>query len=226
MGLRERKKWQTRKLISDVASGLFVLRGFDNVTVAEVAEAAGVSAKTVFNYFPKKEDLFLDRFPEAVELITAAVRQRPEGETPQAALRRLFLGLLEQRHPLGGIGPGYQRFWQVVLDSPALRARARELAEELENVLAGLLAEAAASAPDDPRPRVAAALVMAAYRGAYLTGARRIIAGEPAQDVRRDHITLVNRSFDALDAALASLYATPVHGRRGDETPVPEPPGV
>lgn len=79
MGLRERKKRQTRSLISDVASGLFVQRGFDNVTVAEVAEAAGVSAKTVFNYFPRKEDLFLDRYPEAVELVTRAVRERAEG---------------------------------------------------------------------------------------------------------------------------------------------------
>lgn len=60
-GLRERKKWETRRRISDVATGLFFARGFDNVTIAEVAEAAGVSRMTVFNYFPRKEDLFLDR---------------------------------------------------------------------------------------------------------------------------------------------------------------------
>ncbi|MCT9935157.1 TetR/AcrR family transcriptional regulator [Planotetraspora sp. A-T 1434] len=202
IGLRERKKRQTRKLISDVASGLFIRRGFDNVTVAEVAEAAGVSTKTVFNYFPRKEDLFLDRFPEAVELITQAVRERPEGERPLSALRRLVLGLLERRHPLGGMGDGYEYFWQVVLDSPGLQARAREWADELESLLAALLAEAAGAEPGDPWPRVEAALVVAAYRTAYATGVRRIMAGERADDVIEDHIALLNRSFDALERAL------------------------
>ncbi len=60
-GLRERKKRQTRQHISDVATGLFLERGFDAVTIAEVAEAADVSVNTVYNYFPAKEDLFLDR---------------------------------------------------------------------------------------------------------------------------------------------------------------------
>ncbi|MFC7640604.1 TetR/AcrR family transcriptional regulator [Streptosporangium lutulentum] len=125
LGLRERKKRQTRQLISDVASSLFVQRGFDNVAVAEVAEAANISTKTVFNYFQRKEDLFFDRFPQAVDLISWAVRERPPGESPLAALRRLALELLKQRHPLGGVGDRYRFFWQVVLDSPALQARAR-----------------------------------------------------------------------------------------------------
>ena len=58
-GLRERKKLATRRAISDIATGLFMERGFDNVTVAEVAEVANVAKMTVFNYFPRKEDLFL-----------------------------------------------------------------------------------------------------------------------------------------------------------------------
>lgn len=69
--LRERKKRETRQRISDEATMLFVARGFDEVTVAEIAKAAHVSAMTVFNHFPRKEDLFLDRIPEAVELFTA-----------------------------------------------------------------------------------------------------------------------------------------------------------
>ncbi|WP_406317740.1 TetR/AcrR family transcriptional regulator [Streptosporangium sp. NBC_01639] len=202
-GLRERKKLQTRKMISDTASGLFIQRGFDNVTVAEVAEAANVSTKTVFNYFPKKEDLYLDRFPEAAELITRAVRERPEGEEPLAALRRLLLSLLNQRHPLGGIGENYQFFWQVVLDSPALQARARELVDGLEHLLGSLLAEATGADPDDPWPTVAAALVVSAYRAAYIFAARRILAGERPDDVIADHTALLNRSFDALERALA-----------------------
>ncbi|WP_285784492.1 TetR/AcrR family transcriptional regulator [Microbispora sp. NBRC 16548] len=208
LGLRERKKRQTRQLISDVASGLFMQRGFDNVTVAEVAEAAGVSTKTVFNYFPRKEDLFLDRYPEAVELVTRAVRERPEGEMPLAALRRLFLGMLREGHPLGGIAPGFEVFWQVVQDSPALRARARELVEEFEGVLAHLFAEAAGSDPvdpADPAPRLAAALVVAAYRAVYVTSIDRIRAGDPMQDVLADRITLLDRALQAVERAVAAF---------------------
>jgi AcrR family transcriptional regulator len=205
LGLRERKKRQTRSLISDVASGLFVQRGFDNVTVAEVAEAAGVSAKTVFNYFPRKEDLFLDRYPEAVELVTRAVRERAEGETPVAALRRLFLGMLRDGHPLGGIAPGYEVFWQVILDSPALRARARELVEEFEGVIAGLFAEAAGSDPGDPAPRFAAALVVAAYRAVYITSIDRIRAGDPMQDVIADRAVQLDRALRAVEHAIAAF---------------------
>lgn len=205
LGLRERKKRQTRQLISDVASGLFMQRGFDNVTVAEVAEAAGVSTKTVFNYFPRKEDLFLDRYPEAVELVTRAVRERAEGESPLVALRRLFLDMLREGHPLGGIAPGYEVFWQVILDSPALRARTRELVEEFESVLAGLFAEAAGSDPADPAPRLAAALVVAAYRAVYVTSIDRIRAGDPMQDVIADRITLLDRALQAVERAVAAF---------------------
>ena len=77
--LRERKKRETRQRISNVATGLFMLRGFDNVTVAEVAEAANVSKMTVFNYFPRKEELFFDRGAEAIELTEAAIRDRAPG---------------------------------------------------------------------------------------------------------------------------------------------------
>ncbi|MEU8057145.1 TetR/AcrR family transcriptional regulator [Microbispora bryophytorum] len=220
LGLRERKKRQTRSLISDVASGLFMQRGFDHVTVAEVAEAAGVSTKTVFNYFPRKEDLFLDRYPEAVELVTQAVRERAEGESPLAALRRLFLGMLREGHPLGGIAPGYEVFWQVILDSPALRARTRELVEEFEGVLAGLFAEAAGSAPADragpagpadragpadPAPRLAAALVVAAYRAVYVTSIDRIRAGDPVHDVIADRMVLLERALLAVERAVAAF---------------------
>ncbi|WP_432927589.1 TetR/AcrR family transcriptional regulator [Microbispora sp. CA-135349] len=202
LGLRERKKRQTRSLISDVASGLFIQRGFDNVTVAEVAEAAGVSAKTVFNYFPRKEDLFLDRFPEAVELVTRAVRERGEGEGPLAALRRLFFRMLKEGHPLGGIAPEYQVFWQVILDSPALRARAREMLEEFEGMLAALIAEAAGTDPAEPAPRLAAALVVAAYRTVYVTSVGRIRAGDPGEEVLAAHVALLDHALQAVERAV------------------------
>src|ERR687885_383370 len=92
MGLRESKKLRTRQEIADKAMELFVARGFDRVTVAEVAAAAGVSEKTVFNYFPTKEDLFFDEVPARQAALVDAIRRRQPGESIVAALRRLQAG--------------------------------------------------------------------------------------------------------------------------------------
>ena len=78
-GLRERKKRQTRQHISDIATGLFLERGFVTVTIAEVAEAADVSVNTVYNYFPAKEDLFFDRSEGIVDRLSRCVRGRGAG---------------------------------------------------------------------------------------------------------------------------------------------------
>src|SRR3954452_9035287 len=90
-GLRERKKEQTRRLIADTARGLFAERGFDAVTVADVARAADVAEKTVFNYFPTKEDLFYSGMEAFEERLLDAVRDREPGQTALAAFRRFLL---------------------------------------------------------------------------------------------------------------------------------------
>lgn len=194
VSLRELKKRETRQRISDEATVLFAARGFDHVTVAEVARAAHVSTMTVFNHFPRKEDLFLDRIPEAVELFTAAVSERGQGASPLTGLRELLLRLLDQRHPLAAVGDTFPPFWRIVLDSPALRARAREGVEELENALADAIG--------GPDARLTAALTVAAYRAVYVTTAGRQLDGERAADVAEDHRVLVNAAFDALERAL------------------------
>ncbi|MGW1282472.1 TetR/AcrR family transcriptional regulator [Streptomyces sp. NPDC002586] len=194
LSLRERKKLATRQRISDIATGLFIERGFDAVTVAEVARRADVSAMTVFNYFPRKEDLFLDRIPQAAELLAGAVRDRAAGEPPLAALRRLTLQLLEERHPLGGVGDAFAPFWRVVVDSPALRARAREGAEELERALAAALA-----GTGTPDPHLLAALVLAACRTVFVTSVRRLMAGAPVDEVAQEHRLRLEEAFAALE---------------------------
>ncbi|MGX9889626.1 TetR/AcrR family transcriptional regulator [Streptomyces sp. NPDC002276] len=199
LSLRERKKRATRQRISNVATGLFKERGFDGVSVAEVARAAEVSTMTVFNYFPRKEDLFLDRIPEAVEVLSGAVRHRAPGETPLAALRRLTLELRDQQHPLAGPNDNFPAFWQVVIESPALRARAREGLEEIENALSDALAE---TAPDTPDPALTAALIVAAYRSVYVTTARRLLAGERGEATTEDHQARMNAALDILERAL------------------------
>ncbi|TSB32387.1 TetR/AcrR family transcriptional regulator [Streptomyces benahoarensis] len=203
--LRERKKRRTRQRISGEATRLFIERGFEQVTVAEVARAAEVSAMTVFNYFPRKEDLFLDRVPEVAEMLVRAVRDRGPGEVPLAALRRLATGLVASGHPLTKVGEGFGNFWRTVLDSPALRARGREVLEELEELLAAELGRATGAAPGDPEPRLAAALIVAGWRAAYATAARRQLDGDPAEVVAVEQAAVLERTFDALERALPVL---------------------
>ncbi|MCK7622002.1 TetR/AcrR family transcriptional regulator [Streptomyces sp. RS10V-4] len=204
LSLRERKKLHTRQRISGAATALFIERGFDNVTVAEVARAAEVSTMTVFNYFPRKEDLFLDRIPEAIDLLVRAVRERDRDETPLAALRRLVLDLLARRHPLGGPGEGYEHFYRTVLDAPSLRARVREAAEEIEGALAGALAEASGADPARPcrEVRLAAALIAAGLRSLCMEAVGRQLAGDPAAEVAADHEAVIRHTFDVLERAL------------------------
>src|SRR3954452_4767003 len=96
----ERGGPQTRARIAEVAARMFLEHGFDAVTVADVAREAGVSSVTVFNHFPRKEDLFLDRAADAEQVLRAAVRDRPAGTGVLASLRQATLGLLDDRHPL------------------------------------------------------------------------------------------------------------------------------
>src|SRR5881392_4211100 len=116
VGLREWKKARTRREIADSAMQLFAQRGFDHVTVAQVAEAAGVSEKTVFNYFPTKEDLFFDEVPAREAALAAAVGARAPGQSVVAALRRL-----EGANCTRLASPGFAVFARVIDDSPALR---------------------------------------------------------------------------------------------------------
>ncbi|AEV85334.1 HTH-type transcriptional regulator tcmR [Actinoplanes sp. SE50] len=206
MGLRERKKRQTRELISGVATEMFVQRGFDLVTVAEVAAAAGVSEKTVFNYFPRKEDLFLDRLPELLALTTEAVRNRPEGTSVLAAFRGVVFDLLAAGHPLSAYpGRGHAGFYRVVVGSPALQARVREFQQELEDLLVELARESSGrgGGEGELRLRLAAAVTVAAYRTVYFRAAARVLAGEDPVAVGETLFAEYAETFAAAEKALS-----------------------
>jgi AcrR family transcriptional regulator len=182
-GLRERKRIETRQRIADIATVLFAQRGFEAVTVAEIATAADVSKVTVFNYFPRKEDMFFDRAPEAEAMLVDAVEQRRPDQTPVAAVRTLLLDLVRESHPLLGVGPSYADFHRVVLASPTLVGRVREAVDELEDGLAELFTAAGGAlgktaGEGAAGPRLAAALFVAAFRSVYREFTGRQLAGE------------------------------------------------
>ena len=134
MGLRESKKLRMRQEIADTAMRLFVARGFDHVTVAEVAAAAGVSEKTVFNYFPTKEDLFFDEVPARQAALVETVRGRRPGESIVATLRRLQAGECPRL-----CNPGFATFARIIEESPALQAKELEVMASFTDVLAGAI---------------------------------------------------------------------------------------
>ena len=203
-GLRERKKELTRQRISAVATDLFLERGFDQVTVAEVARAANVSTKTVFNYFPRKEDLYFDRGPQAKALISQALDRRAPDETTLRALRGLALRQAESRHPLGRISAADRPFWRTAAESPALRARLRELAADAESWLAEVIVRTEGADPDAVWPRVKAAATISALRAVYVGALGRILAGEPEEAVEADYLRDLRRAFDALERGFDS----------------------
>ena len=191
----ERGGPQTRARILDVAHRLFLDRGYDAVTVAEVARGAGVSSVTVFNHFPRKEDLFLDRTDDAANLLRAAVRDRAPGVDVLSSLRGMTLQLIEQRQPLSGVDPRSVDFFRTVAGSTALVARAREIVAELQATLGEELERDAAFEGD---AELFAALFIAGYATVMVGTARRVIAGEPADAVVDDHRARFELLFDVL----------------------------
>ncbi len=201
-GLRERKKEATRQAISDVATELFLARGFDNVSVAEVADAAEVSRMTVFNYFPRKEDLFFDREEESRQLLRAAFAERPATEAPIATLRKLVHSLADRVHPFAKFTDGTAKFWRTVAESPALSARAREMRDDLIDDLATLLAAAVKRPLADADARLAASMVIAALTVGYAEGLREHKARKPASVAREAFLQIMERSFSGIAAMM------------------------
>ncbi|GGF31500.1 TetR/AcrR family transcriptional regulator [Subtercola lobariae] len=192
---------QTRARISQIATRLFLERGFDSVTVADVAQAAGVSSVTVFNHFPRKEDLLLDRAVDAVDLLRSTIREREAGVDALAALHAEALRLAAERHALAAIGAETIPFFRTVAASPALVARAREIAAELQRILTDELER-------DPNftgdATLLAAFFIAGYSTVMVQNARRLIAGEEPGAVAGDHNARLENLFAALRSGLPS----------------------
>ena len=202
LGLRERKKQQTRQQIFDTASRLFLERGFDAVTVAEVARAADVSEVTVFNYFPTKEDLFFGGMDAFEEQLVEAVRRRAAGESVLAVFRRVLdegfenLGA-EERAPI------IARAATLIGASSALQIREREVVAHYTRLLAIALAEERGVAEDDVEAWTVASGLMGAHRALVAYVRHQVLAGRRGRRLVADARSQAARAFARLEAGMA-----------------------
>ncbi|MGW2018666.1 TetR/AcrR family transcriptional regulator [Streptomyces sp. NPDC001927] len=201
-GLRERKKEQTRQALSDAAIALFLERGFDAVSVAEIADAADVSKPTLFRYFPAKEDLALHRFADHEDEAARVVAGRPAGVAPLDALRAHVLDGLERRDPVTGLcdHPTVLAFQRLLYGTPALVARMYAYQGRSEAALAQALGEARGG--DALDAKVAAGQIAAVLRILAEENVRRIGAGESADALYGTAVEAVERAFGGLREGL------------------------
>jgi AcrR family transcriptional regulator len=217
MGLRERKKAQTRRLIADTAWRLFADRGFERVTVAEVAREAQVAVATVFNYFPTKEDLFFFRLEAFGTDLVGAVAGRAAGEPALAAFRRQLLGaggLLAQVE--AGDDQALERLRtmnRVIAASPALQAREQQAFAHTAAALADRLAADTGAAPGDLDAQVAANALVGVQRALVDYTRRRVLADEEPARIAADVRDLALGAFALLERGLADFAPRPAPTR-------------
>lgn len=198
-GLRERKKQQTYQAVSEAAISMFLERGFDKVSVAEVAAAADISKPTLFRYFPAKEDLVLHRFADHEDEAARVVSGRPDGTTPLQALRRHFLDGLDRHDPVTGLcdDPQVLAFHRLLYGTPSLVARLYAYQRRSEAALAHALDPGAPVAA-----RLAAGQIIAVLRILAEENWRRVDAGESAGQLRADAVAAAGLAFVQLAEGL------------------------
>ncbi|WP_202326213.1 TetR/AcrR family transcriptional regulator [Mesorhizobium sp. 113-3-9] len=200
---RTRKRLVTRQAISDAATLLFIERGFDNVTVDEIAEAADVGRMTVFNHFPRKEDMFFDRDEEGREKLLDALRQRDTNVAPIEAIRR-FAHRAATEDPIYIVFfPGSQSFVETIEKSPTLIARARAIRDELAQTVTVALAESVGREPTDPDAHLAANLVLASWTVAFIQAHRVYQESQDAEKAKSIFLSVIDKGTRGIEAAMA-----------------------
>jgi AcrR family transcriptional regulator len=207
-GLRERKKRQTRELISNTATRMFLAHGFDDVKVIDIARQCDVSEKTVYNYFPTKESLLLDREDAMAEALRRALG--PSTATPHpvdAALDVLAADLHSITGSIAGHGGDglamLRRFTELLDSTPSLRAAQRDMENRLVQVAAQAMADRAAIDPHEPEPQIAAHAILGLWRIQF-AALRRHIADDtcPADRLDQKITTDVRRAARLINSGL------------------------
>jgi AcrR family transcriptional regulator len=242
-GLRERRKRETRQWISDVATSLFTERGFDTVTISDVAQAAGVAKMTVTNYFPRKEDLVFDRADTIISGLARAVADRRPGESMLAAIRRDYAEAVARQDPTLGVSG--RPFAAMITGSPVLAARGLEIMYQRERALGDVIAAEAGkrnhgpedtsaehastkhagtvhagtvhASTEDVLHRVIAAQLAAIPHALFSEGLRRTLAGEERPAILTALAAAADRAFALLEPSLGGygIREAPATAGRG-----------
>ena len=199
MGLRESKKQHTREVIAGEAMRLFTTRGFDHVTVAEVAAAARVSEKTVFNYFPTKEDLFFDEVPAREAALAGAVRGCRTGKELVAALHQSQAAQCTRLS-----SPRFAIFARMIEESSALQVKELSVMAGFVEVLAeAIRAELGA---DERDARLAAGLLVSVHWQLFRTARRQALAGKHGPAAARRLRDELDRAYGLLEHGLREIH--------------------
>ena len=192
-GLRARKRARMRDAIADAAISLFLARGFDEVSVADIAAKAEVSKPTIFRYFPAKEDLVLHRIADHDGEAARVVRDREPGVSPLTALHRHFRAGLDRRDPVTGLNdhPEVLTFHRLVFTTPSLAGRLVQYASDNEEALAEALG-------GDITGRLQAAQVLAVQRVLARATWQKLVEGQTADDVYPAAVADADRAFALL----------------------------
>jgi AcrR family transcriptional regulator len=218
MGLRERKKEQTRQLIADTARRLFAEQGFDRVTVAEIARAAEVAEATVFNYFRTKEDLVYSGFEAFSDGLVDAVRTRAPGEPVLAAVRHYLLdapGTLDRiEEGESGALEKARSVLRTIEASPRLRAREQQAFTEITGALAAQVALETGAKADDPLAQAAAHALVGVHRTLVAYARQRVLAADGHQRIATDVRERGAQAFALLERGLRGYGVKPSGQRR------------
>jgi AcrR family transcriptional regulator len=214
-GLRERKKRLMRQQLSDTATAMFLDRGFDAVRVAEVAAACGVSEKTVFNYFPVKEALVMDRL-EATQAALSAGLADPTLTPVQAALAVLddelgaMTGWLAAQQDASQAREAIRRFGDLIRATPALRAYQADMTDQSASAAAGVLAARTGTTADDPEPQITARALLGLWH-VQADSLRRHLDRAATPALLHEQVTAdVRRAARLIDTGLRT-FAAPRH---------------
>ncbi len=202
--LRSRKRLATRRAISHAADRLFLERGFDNVTVDEIAAAADVGRMTVFNHFPRKEDMFFDRDEEGRHTLRDALQQRDPGISPIETLRRLAHRLVAEQKPYVEFSNRSRGFIETVEASETLKARARAIRDELAGVLAIALADCVGRDATDADAHLAAGLLLATWTVAFIQAHRLFRRTGDSATATAAFLAMIDKGTVGVQVALES----------------------
>jgi len=197
VGLRERKKARVRETIAATAIRLFLESGFDQVSITDIAREAEVARRTLFHYFPTKEDLVLQRFADHEDEAARIVRARRPGQPPLDALREALLEALRQRDPNTGLNddPEIMAFLRLISDTESLAARLIRYTSRGMDALAAALRE---SGFDPLTARLAAAQVIVVQRELADMNYECLVNGESAADRYPEAVRATDHAFDLL----------------------------